>query len=126
MAEARAGVNKRREPRMKKRIACALWIKGVRQHGIVLDLSSKGLFVQTSAKPAPGESVRLELVLPGQSKPTSLMATVARVRTVPPALLTVAQGGIGLQLQNPPEEYFVFVGKVAHIDEQPQKKTKIG
>ncbi len=119
-------MNKRREPRIKKRLACALWIKGVRQHGIVLDLSSKGLFVQTSAKPSPGEAVRIELVLPGQSKATSLMATVARVRTVPPALLAVAQGGIGLQLQNPPEEYFVFVGKVAHIDEPAAKKTKIG
>jgi hypothetical protein len=126
MAEARGGSNKRREPRMKKRIACALWIKGVRQHGIVLDLSSKGLFVQTSAKPAPGETLRIELVLPGQTRATSLMATVARVRTVPPALLSVAQGGIGLELQNPPEEYFVFVGKIAHIDEQPGKKTRIG
>jgi hypothetical protein len=111
---------------MKKRIACALWIKGVRQHGIVLDLSSKGLFVQTSAKPSPGEAVRIELVLPGQTKPTTLMASVARVRTVPPALLAVAQGGIGLVLQNPPEEYFVFVGRVAHIDEPAGKKTRIG
>jgi hypothetical protein len=119
-------MNKRREPRLKKRLACALWIKGVRQHGIVLDLSSKGLFVQTSAKPSPGEAVRIELVLPGHSKATTLMATVARVRTVPPALLAVAQGGIGLQLQNPPEEYFVFVGKVAHIGDQPAKKAKIG
>ena len=119
-------MDKRREPRMKKRIACALWIKGVRQHGIVLDLSSKGLFVQTSAKPAPGESIRIELTLPGQTRPTSLMATVARVRMVPPALLTVAQGGIGLTLENPPEEYFVFVGKVAHIEEQPGKKTRLG
>ena len=84
---------------MKKRIACALWIKGVRQHGIVLDLSSKGLFVQTSAKPTPGDSVRIELTLPGQPRPTTLMATVARVRMVPPALLSVAQGGIGLLLQ---------------------------
>lgn len=116
----------RREPRMKKRIACALWIKGVRQHGIVLDLSSKGLFVQTSAKPSPGESIRIELTLPGQKQATTLMATVARVRMVPPALLTVAQGGIGLMLQNPPEEYFVFVGKVAHIEEEPGKKTRIG
>jgi PilZ domain len=120
------GMQKRREPRMKKRLACALWIKGVRQHGIVLDLSSKGLFVQTSAKPAPGEAVRIELVLPGQTKATTLMATVARVRTVPPALLAVAQGGIGLKLDNPPEEYFVFVGKVAHIEESPPKKTKAG
>ena len=119
-------MDKRREPRMKKRIACALWIKGVRQHGIVLDLSSKGLFVQTSAKPTPGEAIRIELTLPGQTKPTTLMATVARVRMVPPALLSVAQGGIGLMLQNPPEEYFVFVGRVAHIEEQPVKKSKLG
>ena len=119
-------MNKRREPRMKKRIACALWIKGVRQHGIVLDLSSKGLFVQTSAKPAPGETLRIELVLPGQTNSTSLMATVARVRMVPPALLAVAQGGIGVEIQNPPEEYFVFVGQVAHIEDKSAKKSGVG
>jgi Tfp pilus assembly protein PilZ len=119
-------MDKRREPRVKKRIACAIWIKGVRQHGIVLDLSSKGLFVQTSAKPAPGEAIKIELTLPGQSRPTTLMATVARVRVVPSALLAVAQGGIGLKLQNPPEEYFVFVGKVAHIEDQSIKKARQG
>jgi len=111
---------------MKKRLGCALFIKGVRQHGIVLDVSSQGLFVQTSAKPTPGDSVRIELTLPGQTRVTTLAATVARVRVVPPPLLSVAQGGIGLVLQNPPEEYFVFVGKVAHIGEAPRKKTRIG
>ena len=116
----------RREARLKKRLGCALFIKGVRQHGIVLDVSSKGLFVQTSAKPAPGDSVRIELTLPGESRVTTLTATVARVRVVPPALLSVAQGGIGLMLQNPPEEYFVFVGKVAHIEAAPEKKIRIG
>jgi Tfp pilus assembly protein PilZ len=110
---------------MKKRIACALIIKGVRQHGIILDVSSRGLFVQTSAKPVPGDGVRVELTLPGRSQPTVLTAKVARVRMVPPALLSVAQGGIGLVLENPPEEYFVFVGNVAHIEEEPGAKVKI-
>jgi hypothetical protein len=120
-------MNRRREPRLKKRLACALFIKGARQHGIILDVSSRGLFVQTSAKPAPGETVRIELTLPGQARPTQLEATVARVRTVPPALLTVAQGGIGLELKHPPEEYFLFVGKVAHVGEAaPEKKVKLG
>jgi hypothetical protein len=119
-------MDKRREARTKKRLGCALFIKGVRQHGIVLDVSSKGLFVQTNAKPAPGDSVRIELTLPGQTRVTTLEATVARVRIVPPQLLSVAQGGIGFLLQNPPEEYFVFVGKLARIDEAPQKKTRIG
>jgi hypothetical protein len=118
-------MNKRREPRLKKRMACALTIKGVRQHGIILDVSSKGLFVQTSAKPAPGDAVRVELTLPGKSRPTILDATVARVRQVPPALLSVAQGGIGLVLQHPPEEYYAFVGDVAHIEEAPGAKAKI-
>ena len=117
-------MDKRREARMKKRLACSLTIKGVRQHGIVMDLSSKGLFVQTSAKPKPGDEVRIELTLPGQEKSTQLHATVARVRMVPPALLAVAQGGIGLQLKNPPPEYFVFVGKIAHIEEADKKKSK--
>jgi Tfp pilus assembly protein PilZ len=119
-------MDRRREARTKKRIACALLIKGVRQHGIVMDVSSKGLFVQTSAKPKPGDEVRIELTLPGQSKPTLLHATVARVRMVPPALLAVAQGGIGVEIQNPPEEYFVFVGKVAHIGEEQKQKPKAG
>ena len=119
-------MDKRREARTKKRLACTLFIKGIRQHGIVMDVSSKGLFVQTSAKPKPGEDVRIELTLPGQPRPTTLAATVVRVRVVPPQLLSVAQGGIGVQLQNPPEEYFVFVGKVAHIEEDAKKKTRIG
>ena len=86
-----------------------------------MDVSSTGLFVQTSAKPKPGDDVRIELTLPGQPRPTLLHATVVRVRMVPPQLLAVAQGGIGLQLQNPPEEYFVFVGQVAHIELEPKK-----
>jgi len=119
-------MDNRREPRLKKRIACALTIKGIRHHGIVMDLSSKGLFVQTSAKPKPGEEVRIELTLPGQEKPTLLHATVARVRMVPPALLAVAQGGVGFKLHNPPAEYFVFVGKIAHIEDLEKKKKQAG
>jgi hypothetical protein len=118
-------MDKRRESRMKKRLACSLTIKGVRQQGIILDVSSRGLFVQTSAKPAPGDAVRIEVTLPGRPRPTVLDATVARVRMVPPALLSVAQGGIGLLLQHPPEEYYAFVGDVAHIDEVPGAKSKL-
>lgn len=119
-------MDKRAETRTKKRLACAIYIKGARQLGIVLDVSSRGLFVQTNAKPTPGESVRIELTLPGQSKQTTLLATVARVRMVPPQLLSVAQGGIGVVLSSPPEEYFVFVGKVAHIEDKPKKKLRAG
>jgi Tfp pilus assembly protein PilZ len=118
-------MDKRREPRTRKRIACTLFIKGVRQHGIVMDVSSRGLFVQTSAKPKPGDDVRIELTLPGQARPTQLMAKVVRVRMVPPQLLSVAQGGIGLELQNPPEEYYAFVGQVAHIEEE-TPRARIG
>jgi hypothetical protein len=65
----------------------------------------------------------IEMFPDGEPAPRLDSRPVARVRMVPSALLSVAQGGIGLELQNPPEEYFVFVGKVAHVGEEPPKKT---
>ena len=62
-------MDKRREARLKKRIACSLTINGVRQHGIVMDLSSKGLFVQTSAKPKPGEPEKKAGQAPAADEP---------------------------------------------------------
>ena len=79
---------------------------------MVLDISASGLFVQTNASPAPGTPLRLELRVPGLSEPLEMQAIVARKRIVPPRLRTLLQGGIGIQLENPPEEYFALVAKL--------------
>ena len=102
-------MEKRREIRTKKRLVCTLEVSGHRHSGIVLDVSPRGLFVQTNAKPDAGTEIRAELVLPGVSQPVWLTAVVARQRIVPQRLLSVARGGLGLSISQAPEEYYAFV-----------------
>jgi len=96
--------NRRRFDRKKRRIPCQLWV-GEREHSaLVLDLSPTGLFVQTHAKVQCGE--RLALRLSHVSARLDLVVEVVRTKSVPPNLLTVAKGGIGVRIVNAPEEYY--------------------
>jgi Tfp pilus assembly protein PilZ len=116
----------RRAPRRKKRIACALYVEQRRYSGIVLDISATGLFVQTSGKVLPGTLVRLELFDPDRPEPLILQASVARQRVVPVRLKTIAHGGIGVKIEQAPEEFFALVAKLQPADAQtaPPKQEK--
>ena len=92
--------------RTRRRMACRLVLGHQRFSGLVLDLSSSGIFVQTTAKPRPRDPVTIELNVPGQREPIRLEAHVARLFLVPAQLATVAQGGVGLRIGNAPEAYF--------------------
>ena len=105
-------MNRRRLPRSKMRIACTLHLEESRHSGMVLDVSAGGLFVQTNASPAPGTPLRLELRVPGLAQPIEMQAKVARKRMVPPRLRALLKGGIGIQLENPPEEFYAMVAKL--------------
>ena len=76
-------MEKRREFRTKKRLVCTLDVLGDRHTGIILDVSPRGLFVQTSAKPSPGTEIKVELTVHGASQPLWLTAVVARQKLVP-------------------------------------------
>jgi hypothetical protein len=102
----------RRAERTKKRLACALVIEGSRSAGIVLDLSANGLFVQTSANPAPGAKLELEIEIPGEPGRSVLAVRVARRKIAPPRLKSIVQGGLGLQIENATEAYFRFVAQL--------------
>lgn len=92
---------------------------GARRHsGLVLNVSPRGLFVQTHAKPTSGETIRVALNVPGSSETMALDATVVWKRVVPAGLLRVAQGGVGLQLTNPPEGYYRLLADVVRVNEQ--------
>lgn len=112
-------VEQRRKPRAKKRMTCGLNIEGRHYSGFVLDISSNGLYVQTSARPAPGTLVDLELSLPTQKEPVRLRAKVARQKLVPPELRSVAQGGIGLHVDEPPQVFADYYASVAPPDSDP-------
>jgi len=98
--------------RAKRRLACRIGVGRQRFSGVILDLSASGIFVQTSAKPRPGDPVTLELSIPGHREPLRLEAQVVRLKLVPPRLVAVAQGGIGLRITNAPEGYFAFLTAV--------------
>jgi len=95
--------------RAKRRLACRLVVGRQRFSGVIIDLSASGIFVQTSAKPRPGDPVTLELSIPGHREPLRLEAQVVRLKLVPPRLVAVAQGGLGLRITNAPEGYFAFL-----------------
>jgi len=106
-------MNKRREKRRKKRMVCATIIGGRRYSGLVLDISPRGMFIQTNARPDPGDALEVELSLPGKKETVVVQARVARKRVVPPQLLTVAGGGLGLMIDSAPEGYYEFLSGIA-------------
>jgi len=94
--------------RKKRRMPCQLLV-GQRAHtGLVLDLSPSGLFIQTNAKTRRGERLALTLSATG-TEPMEIVVEVVRTKVVPPRLLTVAQGGIGVRIANAPEAYYQFL-----------------
>jgi Tfp pilus assembly protein PilZ len=117
---------KERAPRKKKRISCELFVNGARYSGIVLDVSASGLFVQTTGKPNPGDAVTVGLSLPGSKEPIVMETRVARKKLVPPELLTVAQGGIGLAITQPAEAYLDFIAEMSteHAEYAEQARAK--
>ena len=93
--------------RSKRRMTCRVHVEGRQHNGIVLDLSGSGLFIQTGAKLAPGVRVDIDLSLPeGDAR---MQIEVVRRKQVPPQLLTVAQGGIGVRILSAPEAYYRFL-----------------
>lgn len=114
----------RRMPRTKKRLSCTVLVSNQSYTGIVLDVSATGIFVQTSAAPKPGEPVHVDLQMPG-GEILPLEATVARRRKVPARLKSIAQGGVGLCLDAPPEAYFSMIGDLqAPRSKEPAKPEK--
>lgn len=88
-------------------MTCRVHVEGRQHNGIVLDLSGSGLFIQTGAKLAPGVRVDIDLSLPeGDAR---MQIEVVRRKQVPPQLLTVAQGGIGVRILSAPEAYYRFL-----------------
>jgi Tfp pilus assembly protein PilZ len=95
--------------RKKRRMPCNVTFEGRQHNGLVIDLSPGGLFVQTNAKAQPGDRLDLKLSLPGETHKLPLQVEVVRKIVVPPRLLAVAHGGVGVRILNAPETYYNFM-----------------
>lgn len=113
----------RREERTRRRVSCELIVGKRRSTGIVLDLSSGGLFVQTGAPPEPGSEIRVRLRDTG-AESIELEAVVARRRVVPSHLAAIKAGGIGLRILDPPEDYERFLWALRGEDEPPARRKR--
>ena len=97
---------KRAAKRFRRRMACELIADGRPQRAIVLDVSSTGMFVQTSTRLLPGTPVELQLRFEPNDEPMAIRARVVRHRSVPANLTSVAQGGIGLRILEAPPSFY--------------------
>ncbi len=109
-------MNRRRLPRAKKRVSCGMTADGRRYSAVVLDISPNGVFLQTSATPALGAIVDLELNFPGVDGPVSVQARVARMKIVPHELRSVEKGGLGLHIDLPPPEFLKYYANATHVE----------
>lgn len=107
--------------RRKWRMPCEVRASDRRHSGFVLDLSPTGLFVQTSAKVAPGQELELALWLEDEQEVT-LSVSVARKKVVPARLLTVAQGGIGVRIRQAPEAFYAFLRELGITGAPPVRR----
>ena len=106
---AKAGEpDKRKFRREAHRVPCELRIGGRDHRGFVLDISARGLFVQTKATAPDGTEVQLVLRGPDRD-PIHLTATVARIKASHRAVAVVKTGGLGLRVDSAPEDFFKLV-----------------
>ncbi|MCG8590390.1 MAG: PilZ domain-containing protein [Proteobacteria bacterium] len=101
---------RRRFARCKHRVPCILHAGGESHRGFVIDLSARGMFLQTNASVPEGSSLRLELQ-PRDEK-IEVLATVARRRKPHRSAFPVMVAGIGLEIGSAPESYYQLVAEL--------------
>jgi len=90
------------DPRVRKRLHCTLSMEARQHNGLVLNLSERGLFVQTSLPAEPGTLLALDVRDPVRGEPIPLQAAVVWRRRVSPRMTGVNQSGMGLRLIDRP------------------------
>lgn len=99
---------RRSTPRAESRMLCRLR-SGIRSHsGMVLDVSTSGAFVQTTASLAPGTPLSLTIYAP-DARRFVLEGEVARVVVAPAGIKAGAGCGLGVVLTEAPKAYVTWV-----------------
>ncbi|HEY7114723.1 MAG TPA: PilZ domain-containing protein [Thermoanaerobaculia bacterium] len=101
--------DKRKFPRVKRRLVFEFHLAGGAYYGFTYNLSPLGVFVRSIRIPNLGTSLEAELHLP-DGKRIPLAGKVVRSYRAPTALARLVPSGFGLALTSSPEEYFQFLG----------------
>lgn len=116
--DRRQGANRRLEARIRKRLPCEFVDGDMRLRGFVLDVSPRGMFVQTLKSINPGGEISVVFTPPGLGRTIEVRACVVRSLRVPRHLATVATAGVGLRINMAPPEYYDFVASLSQREEK--------
>ena len=94
-------MEKRTRQRKKTSLPARFGAERPDKMGLITDVSARGIYVSTNSVLSRGSAVHVQVKVPG-SEPMLLQGRVMRTRRVAPALITVATGGMGVRLENPP------------------------
>ena len=100
---------RRRQPRVRKRLGCEIRAGTRHFFGMALNVSIEGLFIQTRARIAPGTAVELTLGAQNERVRLTLRGSVVRAVQSPARRASAGCGGIGVRLIDPSPAYLGFV-----------------
>lgn len=100
------------EPRVKKRLPCTLQLADGRRSGLILNLSQRGMFIQTSLPAEPGTLMEVDFWDPSRGQPIALQAAVVWRQRVSPRMTGINQSGMGMRIPLPPAPYDELVAEI--------------
>ena len=109
-------MERRENRRIKRRLTCEFFYETSVQRGIILDLGPSGIFIRTNALLSPGTEIDIHLAASVAAPTMTLRGCVVRRRSVPAALTTLIQPGIGVKILEAPREYGLLTSDSA-LDE---------
>lgn len=104
---------RRRFPRIKKRILVSFQAGPHTGEGFTNDLGPTGIFVRSVFFPKPGSSLRIRLK--SDAGQIALRAVVVRSYRVPVRLAAHVPSGFIVRVIDPPEEYFQLLARLFRI-----------
>jgi hypothetical protein len=110
-------MERRTQPRIRRRMECEVHFAGWRHRGVVVDASPHGLFVRTGARPTSAAEVEIRMRLPGRSDAMRLRASPVRMQLAPAPGTGAPRCGMGLRVVEAPESYAAFF----HSDAMPER-----
>jgi len=115
-------MERRTEPRIRRRMECEVRFAGWRHRGVVVDASPQGLFVRTGARPTSAAEVEIRMRLPGRSDAMRLRAAPVRMQLTPAPGTGAPRCGMGLRVVEAPESYAAFFHSDATQERSPDRR----
>lgn len=104
--------------RFRHRLSCDLHLDGTDHKGFLVEVSARGLFVETRATADEGTAVSVRL-RPSNGEPVEVLGRIARVRKAHRAVKVVRTPGLGIEVTAADEPFFALVMRLLAEEGQP-------